>query len=67
MDFHTIKTKLKDQKYQGIGDFMEDMELVFYNCKLYNGTASEIGQIGVSVQQEYQKLAEQLYFDFYKR
>jgi len=46
---------------------MEDMELVFYNCKLYNGTASEIGQIGVSVQQEYQKLAEQLYFDFYKR
>ena len=67
MDFHTIKTKLKDQKYQGIGDFMEDMELVFYNCKLYNGTTTEIGQIGVSVQQEYQKLAEQLYFDFYKR
>jgi len=58
MDFHTIKTKLKEQKYQGIGDFMEDMELVFYNCKLYNGTTTEIGQIGVSVQQEYHKIAE---------
>lgn len=37
---------------------MADMELVFYNCKLYNGIQSEIGQIGVSVYQEYLKTAE---------
>jgi len=49
MDFSTIKTKLKEQKYQGIEDFMADMELVFYNCRIYNGTQTEIGQIGVSV------------------
>ena len=43
MDFSTIKTKLREHKYQGIQDFMDDMELVFYNCKLYNGTESDVG------------------------
>ena len=58
MDFSTIKTKLKEHKYQGIQDFMDDMELVFYNCKLYNGVESEVGQIGVSVHRDYQTIAE---------
>lgn len=67
MDFQTIKQKLKEHKYQRIQDFMDDMELVFYNCRLYNGTESEVGQIGVYVQTEYTRLTEQLYFDFYKK
>ena len=67
MDFSTIKTKLREQKYQKIEDFMSDMELVFHNCRLYNGTVSEVGQIGMSVHQEFLKLCEQLHFDFYKQ
>jgi len=67
MDFATIKTKLKEHRYEKIQDFMEDMELVFYNCRMYNGTESDVGQIGVSVHEEYRNIAEQLYFDFYKR
>lgn len=67
MDFSTIKKKLKEDKYASISDFMADMELVFYNCRVYNGIQSEVGQIGVTVQQEYLKIAEQLYFDFYKQ
>ena len=47
MDFSKIKTKLKEHKYQKIQEFMEDMELVFFNCRLYNGTESEIGVIGL--------------------
>ena len=46
---------------------MADMELVFFNCRLYNGTTSDVGQIGVAVQQEYQTIADQLFFNFYKR
>lgn len=46
MDFGTIKSKLKEQRYANISEFMEDMELVFYNCKLYNGEASGVGQMG---------------------
>lgn len=43
MDFGTIKGKLKEQRYESITEYMEDMELVFYNCKLYNGEVSGVG------------------------
>jgi hypothetical protein len=65
MDFGTIKTKLKEQQYASINEFCDDMELVFYNCKLFNGEASRVGAMGIEVQQEYTKLCEQLSFDFY--
>lgn len=65
MDFGTIKGKLKEQRYSNINEFMEDMELVFYNCKLYNGEVSGVGQMGKQVHDEYLKLVEQLSFDFY--
>ena len=54
MDFGTIKTKLKEHKYQRIEEFIEDMELVFYNCKLYNGVETDVGQIGVQLHEEFQ-------------
>ncbi len=53
MDFSTIKTKLKEQKYARIQDFMSDMDLVFHNCKLYNGTETEVGRIGLEIMKEY--------------
>lgn len=43
MDFGTIKQKIKEQKYASITEFMEDMELVFHNCKLYNGEHTPVG------------------------
>ena len=49
MDFGTIKTKLKENQYSKVQEFMDDMELVFYNCRLYNGIESEVGQIGVTM------------------
>ena len=49
MDFSTIKGKLREHKYQRIQEFMEDMELVFHNCRLYNGVESDVGLIGVQV------------------
>ena len=44
---------------------MDDMELVFFNCRLYNGTESDVGRLGVEIQGEYRTIAEQLYFSFY--
>jgi len=44
---------------------MDDMDLVFYNCRLYNGIESEVGQIGTSLHEEYLRLVDQLYFNFY--
>ena len=58
MDFGTIKMKLKEGQYSKLQEFMEDMDLVFYNCRLYNGIESEVGQIGTSIQEEYVRLVE---------
>ena len=65
MDFGTIKTKLKECQYNKMQEFMDDMELVFYNCRLYNGIESEVGQIGTALQEEYLKIIDQLYFSYY--
>ena len=66
MDMGTIKNKLKEHKYSKIQEFIDDMELVFYNCRLYNGVETEVGQIGVQIQEEFRSQCEQLFFDFYK-
>ena len=65
MDFGTIKIKLKEGQYSKLQEFMDDMDLVFYNCRLYNGIESEVGQIGTSLHEEYLRLVDQLYFNFY--
>ena len=52
MDFGTITTKLKEMRYNNI------TELVFSNCRLYNGDISSVGQMGKQVSDEYEKLCE---------
>lgn len=42
MDFGTIKNNLNNNTYENITQFIEDMQLVFNNCELYNGIDSEI-------------------------
>lgn len=49
MDFSLIKQKLQQNLYENFHKFKEDLDLVFHNCQLYNGTDSHVGQIGVSV------------------
>ena len=46
MDFGTIKSRLKEQFYSNIVEFTRDIELTFYNCKLYNGEHTSVGQMG---------------------
>jgi Transcription factor involved in chromatin remodeling, contains bromodomain len=40
MDLGTIKKKLKTNKYKNITDFLDDIQLVWNNCKLYNQEGS---------------------------
>jgi hypothetical protein len=47
MDFSLIKTKLSHNLYDNFHQFKEDLDLVFFNCQLYNGTDSHVGQMGV--------------------
>ena len=44
--------------YENIGEWISDIELVFFNCKKYNGIQSEVGQIGMKCQEEFNRLIE---------
>ena len=65
MDFATIKTKLKEHKYRNVREYMDDMELVFTNCATYNAVGTDVAQLGNAVHEEYQRLVQQLYLNFY--
>lgn len=65
MDFGTIKENLQHHKYLSMQHFLQDVELVFSNCILYNGEASQVSQMCREVQDEYNKQCEQLNVGFY--
>lgn len=65
MDFGTIRTKLREHKYVKIQEFIADIELVFFNCKLYNGETTEVGKMGKAVHDEFNRLKDQLSLSFY--
>lgn len=55
MDFSLIKEKLKSHQYLSMKNFLEDIELVFANCILYNGEASQVSHMCREVQEDYNK------------
>jgi len=65
MDFGTIKEKLKQHQYYNMQHFLEDVELVFSNCILYNGEASQVSHMCKEVQAEYMKQCQLLNVGFY--
>ena len=50
--------KLSQNVYESIEEWSQDVELVFANCKKYNGIQSEVGQIGMGCQTEFSRLIE---------
>lgn len=56
MDFSTIKKKLALNVYRNVGEFVNDVSLIFHNCKLYNGVDSVVGKMGVEVAKEWESL-----------
>lgn len=62
MDFGTVKKKIDMNMYSKATEFLEDMELVFMNCRMYNGVDSYIGKIGVDVNREYDNLLQSYNF-----
>ena len=53
MDFGTIKRKLILNAYENELEFQEDMNLVFDNCILYNGTDKDIGKMALQMKMEF--------------
>ncbi|CAD8089289.1 unnamed protein product [Paramecium sonneborni] len=59
MDFGTVKQKLNTNQYKNCKEFYTDINLVFDNCILYNGSENEVGQIGLALKQEFLNQVEQ--------
>ena len=45
MDLSTIKKKIEKDKYKSVVDLNLDVELMFENCKTYNGINSDLGKV----------------------
>jgi len=55
MDFSLINEKLKRHEYRTMRQFLEDVELVFENCLVYNGENSNVWSMCKEVREEYEK------------
>lgn len=59
IDFGSIKQKLSYNQYKSKAQFLEDIDLTFSNCILYNGETSEIGLIAMNIRREYESVLQQ--------
>ena len=44
MDLNTINRKLREEKYRTVENVLDDIQLIFDNCKVYNAPGSVIYQ-----------------------
>jgi hypothetical protein len=65
MDFGTIKNKLAASQYDRAEQFVDDINLVFDNCLLYNGEGSAVANMCKQVRDEFTKMLDNLQFNFY--
>ncbi|KAM3578379.1 hypothetical protein VKS41_009125 [Umbelopsis sp. WA50703] len=61
MDFGTIKTKLKKDKYANSKEFDQDCRLVFRNCYTFNPPDNPVFQLCKSLEKEYNKYWQQIF------
>lgn len=54
-------------RYETQESFLEDVELMFENCRTFNEDESEIGKAGISLHKFYSKRWKQLRYNFSKR
>ncbi|WBW74600.1 Swr1 complex bromodomain subunit Bdf1 [Schizosaccharomyces osmophilus] len=60
MDLGTIEKKTSNRIYSSPQEFIDDMNLMFSNCFLYNGTNSPVGSMGKSLQTVFERQLKQL-------
>lgn len=58
-DFSTIQDKIKSNKYKTFDSFVDDVQLVFDNCRLYNAENTIWAKNARSMDQFFKKLLEQ--------
>jgi ankyrin repeat protein len=65
MDFGTIKERLATGCYKNRKEFIDDVELVFSNCILYNKETSEFGILAKRIRDEFHAQCASNSLDYY--
>ena len=65
IDLGTIKQRLNHNQYASLQHVLDDIQLCFDNCLLYNGEDSPAGQRCLAVIAQFEKLSKQLNIDWY--
>ncbi|EPX70554.1 bromodomain protein [Schizosaccharomyces octosporus yFS286] len=60
MDLGSIQKKFSSGQYASAENFIDDMNLMFDNCFLYNGTESPVGVMGKNLQATFERQLKQL-------
>ena len=64
MDLGTVKTKLKDNKYNTFQEFLSDIDLIWTNCKTYNMAGSEIVKMAIHCEKVFKKQMEKQFKNY---
>jgi len=65
IDFGTIRQRLQNNNYHYPQEFIDDVQLVFENCLMYNGESSTIGKVCNKVREEFKRLYLEFNLEFY--
>ena len=56
MDLTTVATKLSNQQYSSIEEFVTDFKLIISNCQMYNADKSAVYEMAARVDSEFERL-----------
>jgi len=66
MDFETVSEKLKFNDYKCMQEYLDDVALIFANCKLYNGENNCYGMAANQMVDIFKDQCEKLGVEYYK-
>ena len=67
MDLGTVKKNLLDHKYSNFKEFMEDINLIWNNCRTYNLPGSEIVKMANHCEKMFNKQLDKTFKNYNKR
>lgn len=58
MDIGTLRSNINNEKYNSLGDALNDLQLIWTNCKTYNMEGSEIWKLANQLEKLTSKLID---------
>ena len=63
MDLQTVNRRLKEERYVNVEEMLDDMQLIWDNCKSYNPEASWIHSVAEKLERSFKKMIRNYFPD----